>query len=102
MALEFAQRIRRIPVYPAASGYALTGDVAFLASNESPYGPLPEVLEAAMRAIAGANRYPDPTNARLRQALSERYGVPARRLARGTRARPLPPAARAGPLAARA
>ena len=83
MALEFAQRIRRIPVYPAASGYALTGDVAFLASNESPYGPLPEVLEAATRAISGANRYPDPANARLRQALSERYGVPAGRIAIG-------------------
>ena len=83
MALEFAQRIRRIPVYPAASGYALGGGVAFLASNESPYGPLPEVVEAATRAIGAANRYPDPTSARLRHALSDRYGVPEGRIAVG-------------------
>ena len=83
MALEFAQRIRRIPVYPAASGYALTGDVAFLASNESPFGPLPEVLDAATRAVTGANRYPDPTNSVLRRALSDRYGVPEARIAVG-------------------
>ena len=83
MALEFAQRIRRIPVYPAASGYALTGDVAFLASNESPYPPLPEVMEAATRALAGVNRYPDPTNSVLRRALSDRYNVPEARIAVG-------------------
>jgi len=83
MALEFAERIRRIPVYPAASGYALTGDVAFLASNESPFPPLPEVIEAATRALAGANRYPDPTNSVLRRALSDRYNVPEARIAVG-------------------
>ena len=83
MALEFAQRIRRIPVYPAASGYALTGDVAFLASNESPYPPLPQVVEAATRALAGVNRYPDPTNSVLRRALSDRYNVPEARIAVG-------------------
>ena len=47
MALEFARRIRRIPVYPAADGYALSEDVAMLASNESPFRPLPEVVAAA-------------------------------------------------------
>ena len=83
MALEFAQRIRRIPVYPAASGYALAGDIAYLASNESPYGPLPEVIEAATRAVAGVNRYPDPTSSVLRRALSDRYGVPESRVAVG-------------------
>src|SRR5204863_8372283 len=60
MALEFAKRIRRIPVYPAADGYALNDDVALLASNESPFRPLPEVVAAAQRAIEGVNRYPDP------------------------------------------
>ena len=63
MALEFAQRIRRIPVYPAADGYALDDDVTMLASNESPFRPLPEVVAAAQRAIEGVNRYPDPTSA---------------------------------------
>ncbi len=81
--MEFAERIRRIPVYPAASGYALPGDVALLASNESPYGPLPEVVEAAAAAVRGAHRYPDPGNTVLRRALSDRTGVPVERIAVG-------------------
>src|SRR3954454_19419637 len=83
MTLEFASKVRRIPVYPAADGYASEGPVAKLASNESPYGPIPEVVEAATRALTGANRYPDPTNAALRTRLSDRYGVPANRVAIG-------------------
>ena len=83
MALEFADRIRRIPVYPAADGYALDGPVALLASNESPYAPVPAVVEAAAAALAGANRYPDPTNAALRRKLADRHGVPANRIAIG-------------------
>ena len=83
MTLEFAQKVRRIPVYPAAAGYAATGPLARLASNESPFPPLPGVVEAAAKAIAGANRYPDPTNRALREALSHRHGVPAGRIAIG-------------------
>jgi histidinol-phosphate aminotransferase len=83
MALEFAERIRRIPVYPVAGGYALPEDVALLASNESPYPPLPEVVEAATRALQTVNRYPDPSNAGLRKALGNRYGVPDNRIAIG-------------------
>ena len=83
MALEFAKRIRRIPVYPAADGYALDDDVALLASNESPFRPLPEVVAAAQRAIEGVNRYPDPESSTLRAALSARYGVPPNRIAVG-------------------
>jgi histidinol-phosphate aminotransferase len=83
MALEFADRIRRIPVYPAAEGYGMDGPVAKLASNESPYGPMPGVAEAVGRALAGVNRYPDPTNAALRRKLSDRTGVPANRIAIG-------------------
>jgi histidinol-phosphate aminotransferase len=83
MPIEFAERIRRIPVYPAADGYALPGDVALLASNESPYPPIPAVVDAVAAALGGLNRYPDPTNAALRSALSDRYGVPAHRIAVG-------------------
>jgi histidinol-phosphate/aromatic aminotransferase/cobyric acid decarboxylase-like protein len=56
MALEFAQRINRIPVYPAADGYASEGPIAKLASNESPYPPLPAVVEAAAAALAESDR----------------------------------------------
>ena len=37
-----------------------------LASNESPYPPIPEVVEAVTSALGGLNRYPDPTNSALR------------------------------------
>ena len=83
MPLEFAQRIRRIPVYPVAGGYELGDDVAMLASNESCFGPLPAVVDAAQRVIASSHRYPDPSYSRLRAALADRYGVPAERIALG-------------------
>jgi len=83
MAIEFSERVRRIPVYPVADGYSLPEDVAMLASNESPDPPLPAVVAAAQRALAGANRYPDPSNSALRRALSNRYGVAPNRIAIG-------------------
>ncbi len=83
MPIEFAERIRRIPVYPAAEGYSLGGDIALLASNESPYPPLPAVQDAVTRVLGGLNRYPDPTCSALRKALSDRYEVPVHRIAIG-------------------
>ncbi|MGZ8633521.1 MAG: pyridoxal phosphate-dependent aminotransferase, partial [Solirubrobacteraceae bacterium] len=83
MALEFSERVRRIPVYPAAGAYALPEDVALLASNESPYPPIPAVIEAVSAVLGGLNRYPDPTNAELRRSLSGRYGVAAGHIAIG-------------------
>jgi len=83
MAIEFAARIRRIPSYPVAAGYDLGDDVAMLASNESPFGPLPVVIEAARKAVAGANRYPDPSYSAIRRALADRYGIPPARIALG-------------------
>jgi histidinol-phosphate aminotransferase len=83
MPLEFAQRIRRIPVYPVAAGYDLGTDVAMLASNESCFAPLPAVVEAACSVLGGTNRYPDPAYEPLRRALSDRYGIPPARIAVG-------------------
>jgi histidinol-phosphate aminotransferase len=83
VAIEFADRIRRIPVYPVAAGYDLGSEVAMLASNESSFGPLPEVIDAAAAVLRGTNRYPDPAYSPLRQALADRYGVPAARIALG-------------------
>jgi histidinol-phosphate aminotransferase len=83
VAIEFAQRIRRIPVYPVAAGYQLGDDVAMLASNESCFGPLPEVVAAAGQVLAGVNRYPDPSYSPLRRALGERYGIAEQRIALG-------------------
>ncbi|HEY2398013.1 MAG TPA: histidinol-phosphate transaminase [Solirubrobacteraceae bacterium] len=83
MAIEFSERIRRIPVYPAAGGYAQEEPLVRLASNESPYAPLPAVREAIERALVSLNRYPDPSNSLLRRKLGERYGVPVERIAIG-------------------
>src|ERR1700730_17041146 len=83
VALEFSQRVKRIPVYPAANGYARRGPLVRLASNESPYPPLPAVVDAITRSLSGLNRYPDPTSSALRQRLSERYGIPPSRIAIG-------------------
>jgi histidinol-phosphate aminotransferase len=83
VALEFASKVRRIPVYPAADAYAMEGPIAMLASNESPYPPVPAVQEAVAKVLGGLNRYPDPSNAALRRKLSDRHGVPANRIAIG-------------------
>jgi histidinol-phosphate aminotransferase len=83
MALEFSQRVARLPPYPVAGGYSLPEDVALLASNESPDPPLPAVVEAAARALSRAHRYPDPGYAPLRAALSDRFGVAPEQIALG-------------------
>jgi len=81
--LEFSERIGRIPSYPAAGGYGQEAPLVRLASNESPYPPLPQVRAAIERALETLNRYPDPSNSLLRRRLSDRYGVPESRIAIG-------------------
>ena len=57
--------------------------VVKLASNEGPYGPLPEALEALAAAAPELNRYPDGGAFRLRAALAERHGVRPEEIALG-------------------
>ncbi len=83
MTLELSAKIARIPDYPAAARYGRAEQIAMLASNESPYPPIPEVREAIERAISGINRYPDPRSSALRSKLSERCGVQEGRIAIG-------------------
>jgi histidinol-phosphate aminotransferase len=83
VALEFSERIARLPSYPAAGGYGEGLELVRLASNESPYPPLPQVREAIERTLGSLNRYPDPSNSLLRRRLSERYDVPQSRIAIG-------------------
>jgi histidinol-phosphate aminotransferase len=83
VALEFSQRVARLPSYPVAGGYAGTAPPVSLASNESPYPPLAAVREAIDSALGTLNRYPDPSNSLLRRRLSERYEVPPARIAIG-------------------
>ena len=48
-----------------------------LSSNESPYGPLPSVLEVIAASAADLNRYPDHGSAALTRAIAEHLDVPA-------------------------
>jgi len=83
VAIEFSERIRRIPTYPVAGGYAQEEPLVRLASNESPFPPLAPVRAAIDAALSSLNRYPDPSSSLLRRRLSERYEVPASRIAIG-------------------
>lgn len=55
-----------------------------ISSNENPYAPLPQIVEAAQRAVLDMNRYPDMGVSALTQALATRFDVPASHIATGT------------------
>ena len=46
-----------------------------LASNESPFGPLPGVVDAVAAALSDVNRYPDHTAEELRDRFADHVGV---------------------------
>jgi histidinol-phosphate aminotransferase len=83
MSLEFNTRVRDIPAYPAAETYAFDGELVKLASNETPWPPHPQVMEAVEAQLRTLNRYPDPDKTLLRRRISERTGVPSGRVAVG-------------------
>jgi histidinol-phosphate aminotransferase len=55
-----------------------------LSSNENPYPPLPGVLAAVELACQQMNRYPDMGNAAITEAVADRLGLSADRVAFGT------------------
>jgi histidinol-phosphate aminotransferase len=55
-------------------GRAIPGAIK-LASNETPYPPLPHVVAQIAAAAAGINRYPDNASGALRDALAARHDV---------------------------
>jgi len=83
VSIEFNRRLDDIPVYPAATTYAFDGELVKLASNETPYPPHPEVLEAVEAQLRTLNRYPDPDKSALRRRIADRTGVPAARVTVG-------------------
>ena len=50
-------------------------DAVKLASNESPFGPSPRAVEAAVAEAAGAHRYPDASTYALRKDLANFHGI---------------------------
>jgi histidinol-phosphate aminotransferase len=81
--LEFNRRLDDIPVYPAASTYEFHGELVKLASNETPYEPHPQVLEAVQSQLRTLNRYPDPEKSLLRRRIAERTDVSPNHVAIG-------------------
>ncbi len=89
MSITFAEKLARMPGYQAGvpKGQApeaiAASEIAQLASNESPFPPHPQVVEAIQRAAAAMNRYPDPGATLLRQRIAERYETEPARVAVG-------------------
>ena len=54
-----------------------------LASNENPLGPSPLAIEAAKKALANSNRYPDGSGFYLREGLSKKHSIPAENIILG-------------------
>jgi histidinol-phosphate aminotransferase len=89
VAVTFAQKLERMPHYEAgmhqdAAREAFgADDVVKLASNESPWGPHPAVVDAIGRAAGGLNRYPDQHARKLRRRIAERFDADPARIAVG-------------------
>jgi histidinol-phosphate aminotransferase len=89
MAVTFAEKLARMPGYRAGvpTGQApeaiAAGQIAQLASNESPFPPHPAVVEAIQRAATAMHRYPDPDATLLRTRIAERYETEPARVAVG-------------------
>ncbi len=85
---ELSPRFRPVlstfPAYKPGKVPAVTvGEAHKLSSNESPYGPLPSVLDVIAEAGSGINRYPDNGAETLIGAIAERFDVPADHVAVG-------------------
>jgi histidinol-phosphate aminotransferase len=89
MPVTFAQKLANLPHYEA--GLAIesarqrfgVADAVKLASNESPWGPHPAVVEAIARAAAETNRYPEQFSPTLRRRIAERHETDPARVAVG-------------------
>ncbi len=89
MTVTFAEKLARMPGYQAGvpTGQApeaiASGGIAQLASNESPFPPHPQVIEAIAAAAGAMHRYPDPDATLLRRRLAERFETDPSRIAVG-------------------
>ncbi|MHA3704494.1 histidinol-phosphate transaminase [Jatrophihabitans sp. YIM 134969] len=80
MTVRLRESLAALPAY--VPGRTVPGAVK-LASNESPSGPLPHVLERIAQVTADVNRYPDNSSTELTAALARRHGVDPARVAVG-------------------
>lgn len=77
--------IREIEAYVPGSAKGVGGKPPVkLSSNENPWGPSPQAVEALRAAAAGSHRYPDGTAAVLRAKIAALHGLDADRIVCGT------------------
>ena len=80
MSVHLRPVLSSLPAY--VPGRTVPGAIK-LASNETPYPPLPHVIERISAAAGGANRYPDTNATSLVAALADRFAVDPARVAVG-------------------
>ena len=80
MSVQLRPVLGTLPAY--VPGRTVPGAIK-LASNETPYPPLPSVLKAMLDAAEDGNRYPDNWSTELAETLAGRLGVPAPQIAVG-------------------
>ena len=83
MALEFSERLKAHPRLSRRLGLRAARRRGAHGLQRVARPAAAAVVDAITRTLGSLNRYPDPSNARLRRALSDRYGVPASRIAIG-------------------
>ena len=81
---RFRSVLDSFPAYrPGRTPVSSAGKSHKLSSNESPYAPLPSVVEAIAEEARSVNRYPDNGAVALREAIAERFKVPVEHVAVG-------------------
>ncbi len=81
---RFRSVLDGFPAYqPGRTPVSAAGRSHKLSSNESPYGPLPSVVEVIAEAARHVHRYPDNGATALIEAIAARYDVPASHVAVG-------------------
>jgi histidinol-phosphate aminotransferase len=68
---------------PGRTPVSSSGKSHKLSSNESPFAPLPSVIEVIAEAARSVNQYPDNNATALIAAIAERFGVPQGHVAVG-------------------
>jgi histidinol-phosphate aminotransferase len=81
---RFRSVLDGFPAYrPGHTPVSAAGRSYKLSSNESPYGPLPSVVDVIAEEARSVNRYPDNGARALSQAIAERFSVPVQHVAVG-------------------
>ena len=81
---RFRSVLDTCPVYkPGRVPVSSSGKTHKLSSNETPFAPLPSVVDAIAEAARSVHRYPDNGAQALIGAIADKFGVPAEHVAVG-------------------